>query len=642
MEIVTVIPIARGIFKEELTYFTTLSVEPGAIVTVPVQNRAVEALVTIVQSAAEVKASVRSADFPLKKILRIKYDGFFTPAFLSAARRAADHFVGTLGQTLKSLVPTQILTGSPFIIRRQGLSLRTCPKDSPCATVEKYVLQEPGDERLIYYKGMVREEFARGASIFLCLPTIADIKRAFESLERGINDYTITFHHALGRKTLLDSWQKALTIKHPILIIGTPMFLALPRPDLGTIIIDQESSPAYKALGRPYLDYRVFAEMLAESGGWRFVLGDFVLRTETIYRLDQGVFQTKTSIKHHAVSNAEQRIIRVASAPGRLRVLSEELIEQLAAASQNNERFFLYVHRRGLTPLVLCQDCGAAVTCRNCEAPLSWHEARLTPACRRGRDGQENFFLCHHCGARRSAAEKCAVCGGWRLLGLGIGIDLVAKELAARLPVKIFKLDSDQVKNERQANSTVKKFLETPGGVLIGTEMAMYYFRERIENAAVAAIDSLFALPDYRVNERVFNILIRLRTLASKRFLIQTRNVRNELFDLASRGSLLDFYRQELAERRTYGYPPFRLFIKITLAGVKNEVLPAMKALEHDLDDYEFDTFSPVTGQKNDYVINLLLRLPTDQWPNNPHLLEILKSLPPQYIINVDPENLLN
>ncbi len=627
MKIVSVIPIARGVFKEELQYFTAQPVEPGAIVSVPIRRRTVEALVTACRPAKEVKAAVRAAAFPLRKIGPVRQTSFFRPEFLIAARRLADYFVSPLGQILKGLVPAEILTST---IKTTGRAPRPSLRpQGPRPATAKYVLQEPDEERLTYYKGLIREEFAKGASVFLCLPTLADIKKALESLERGIADYTFVCHHGLGRRALLDVWQRALGSEHPVLMVATPSFLAWPRSDISTIIIDRENSPAYKALVRPFLDYRLAAEFLTEASGQRLVLGDFILRVETIYRFNQGLYQALTPIKHHIVSGAEQKIVSAKSPPGHFRVLSDDLIAAVAAASQNSEKFFLLVHRRGLWPLVVCEDCGAAVTCRNCQSPVSLHQAAA------------NLFLCHHCGDRRSAAEKCAGCGSWRLIGLGLGLELVAKELAERLPlVKLFKLDSDRIRSGRQAEALVKKFLATPGGVLLGTEMAIHYLREKIENTAAAAVDSLFALPDYRINERVFNLLVRLRTLASKSFLIQMRNVKSHLFDLASRGSLLDFYRLELAERREYGYPPFRLFIKITLEGKREDVLPAMRALERDLAGYEFDTL-PGGVRSGQIISNLILRLKTLDWPDR-KLLEILKSLPPRYLVTVDPENLLD
>jgi len=110
MKIVTVIPIARGLVQEELTYFTGQAVEPGALVSIAVKRRTVEALVTAVRAAADIKATVRAADFSLKKILRIRRANFFSPAFLAAAQQTADYFASPLGPILKNLVPAAVLS----------------------------------------------------------------------------------------------------------------------------------------------------------------------------------------------------------------------------------------------------------------------------------------------------------------------------------------------------------------------------------------------------------------------------------------------------------------------------------------------------------------------------------------------------
>ncbi len=634
MKILTVIPIARGIFKDELTYFTTQEVQRGAIVSVPVKNRLVDALVTEVKSATEVKLALRQGDFPLKKINRVRRPDFFLPQFLSAAQQAADYFAGPLGQTLKCLVPTEILSAGI------GFKNELITEKRPAGGLvgEKYVIQEPDDERLTYYKGLIREEFAKPASVFLCLPTITDIKKILDSLERGIADYTIVLHHALGRTTLLENWQRALDTTHPVLVIATPSFLSLPRSDLKTLIIDRENSSAYKSPNRPFLDYRKFAEWLSSETGARLILGDIVLRTETLYRKEQGFFQPKTPIKQHVFSEAEQMIVNLQQPGAPFRILSEELLSSMDAAGAKNEKFFLFVHRRGLQPLVICQDCGGTVLCKNCEATMSLHEVD-----QRGGRSEENLLVCHRCGQRRTAAINCETCGGWRLRGLGLGLDLVAKELSALRPtLKIFKLDGDKIKNEKQATLLIKKFLGTPGGVLLGTELALFYLREKIENAAVVAIDSMLALPDYRINERVFSLLIRLRALVNKRFLIQVRKTKSTLFESASRGSLIDFYRQEITERKEFGYPPFRLFIKVSLAGNKEEVLLALKELALKLAERDFDTFPALATTTNrHYQLNLVIRLGVNDWPE-PKLLGILKSLPPKFIVTVDPDNLVN
>ncbi|MEK7621689.1 MAG: hypothetical protein AAB415_00760 [Patescibacteria group bacterium] len=631
MQIVSVIPIARGISREELTYFTGEAVGPGAIVSVPLRGRTISALVTQVRAADELKLAVKKADYPLKKIIRVKHERFFTTSFMVAARQTADYAAATLGLTLKSLVPTKILEA------KVTLRVAKESKDEPRAAGEKFVLQEPDDERQAYYKSLIRAEFAKHGSVFMCLPTVIDVTRAVASLERGISEYTIALHHQLSTRELTTAWQRALDLTHPILIIATPIFLSLPRTDIRAIIVDRENTQTYKSSARPFLDHRRFAEYLAEASEATFVLGDAVLRTETAYRADQGEIEPLATLKHHAASNATQTLIAVKKMPTtEFRVLSDELLITIAEVEKRNEKIFLFTHRRGLAPVVICQDCGATVECDNCEAPTVLHPAGMEE------DGAETIFICHRCGARRSAAEKCRHCGGWRLLELGIGIDRVARELEEHFPrLRLFKLDSDSVRGGSVPGATIKRFLSTPGSVLLGTELALYYLKERIENVAIVALDSLFALPDYRINERVFGLLIRLRALTTKQFIIQTRNVRVRLFDQALKGNLLDFYRTEIAERKQYGYPPFQTFIKVALSGERAQVRLAMKTLADQLASYEpevFPAFIPVIS--GEYRLHLLIKRRPNDWPE-PALLEQLKSLPPAFVIDVDPDSLL-
>ena len=552
---------------------------------------------------------------------------------MEAARLAADYSAAPLGAALKALVPSTIL-GAKLTLPK----LETANVDRPQG--ERFVLQEPDDERRTYYKSLIRAEFAKQGSVFLCLPTAIDIIRTLASLERGISEYTIVLHHQLSNRELVQAWQKALDLAHPVLIIATPIFFSLPRADIRLIILDRENTQAYKSAQRPFLDYRRFAEYLAETLRATFVLGDAVLRTETCYRADQGELEPLASLKHHAASNATQKLIAAAKAPtADFRVVSDELLNLIGESQKRNEKTFLFTHRRGLAPVVICQDCGYTVECDNCEAPTVLHSASPTTE---ATDGAQTIFICHRCGARRSAAEKCRHCGGWRLWELGIGIDRVARELLEKFPnLKLLQLDSDSVRGGAVPLAVIKRFSTTPGGVLLGTELALHYLEERIENVAVIALDSLFALPDYRINEKVFGLLIRLRSLAGRQFIIQTRNVRVPLFEKALKGNLLDFYRTEIAERKKYGYPPFQTFIKIARRGERATVRLEMKALADELASYEpevFPAFVPVVD--GEYRLHLLLKRQPVDWPE-PNLLNRLKSLPPSFAVDVDPNSLL-
>ena len=80
------------------------------------------------------------------------------------------------------------------------------------------------------------------------------------------------------------NWNLALKNDKPVLIIATGSFLSIPRHDIRTIIVERENSHAYRTLGRPYLDIRKFAELLAKEIGSEIIFGDLMLRSETLKR----------------------------------------------------------------------------------------------------------------------------------------------------------------------------------------------------------------------------------------------------------------------------------------------------------------------------------------------------------------------
>ena len=101
---------------------------------------------------------------------------------------------------------------------------------------------------------------------------------------------------------------------------------------------------------------------------------------------------------------------------------------------------------------------------------------------------------------------------------------------------------------------------------------------------------------------------------------------------------MIDFYRDEIAERKEIGYPPFVTYIKITLEGEKNSVKKQMAGIAEFLKPFDlsiFDAFSPGGGAK--YTMHGLISLPKGQWVDTA-LLQKLRSLPPQYAIKIDPD----
>jgi primosomal protein N' (replication factor Y) len=637
MKILTVIPITKGFFGETLTYFCKDEVAAGALVQVPIRNKPVEALVVKSQPINEVKTALRQSDFAIKKIIKVIAPSAFTSAFLTAANETADYFATNLGAIIKSFTPQIILDSGLNFKTNSSLEIAAFKEKSPeKLKIEYFVLQAPDDERVGFYKSLIREAFAKKTSVLCLLPTAADIEKILPELSKGIAAYTIILHSQLSKKELLDSWREVLERDHPVLVVATPVFLSLPRSDVKTIILDRESSSAYKATARPFADARVLAPIMAKASGAKLVLGDLALRAETIFKLEKGELQPIAPVKYRSITDLKQEIIDLSvdqKEGGEWPVVSQTMLNLLAEQIAAHKKSFILVGRRGLSPATVCQDCGLLKTCPTCEAPLVLHQ---------GKNGGANLFICHRCGTVDQQLDACKRCGSWRLITLGIAIEKIETVLKKHFPkVPLFRLDSDSAKTPRAAKALASQFNKSKGSILIGTEMALYYLDTKVEFTAALGIDSLLSLPDFRAGEKVFTLLLRTRQLASKQFVIETRNPEEKIYARACQGNLLDFYRDELNERRELGWPPLSTLIKLTKEGTRPAISEELKkmAAHFETDARAVHPMLAPAERPRYFRAAILLELDAGIWIDK-NLLAKLRALPPDWQVEVDPERL--
>lgn len=637
MKIVEVVPLDSGIFQHNLSYFTAKEINPGALVEVFLRHKRITALVLKIMTVASVKTRLRTENYALKKIERIRSGGFFLPEFVRAAKRTADYYVGYWGEVISELTPQTIIDRLeqlddypkwPLDAENWNLGKEEKTPDEKKNKTEILVLQQGEEDRFSFYRSLVRENFARGRSVFIVAPTITQVLKLKTSLERGIRDYLFCFYGGLAAGKMLTGWKAVLSSPHPVLIIGTPLFFSLPRADLGTIVVEEENNEIYKKIKRPFLDVRYFAEYLADGLGAKIILADTVLRTETRHRLEIGQALAAVPLKQRVFSGNQSLVVGVdRESEKRPLIINPKLTREIAESLADKEKIFIFTARRGLAPIIICHDCGRLVACLRCVRPVIL---------------KEKTFFCRHCEESRPAAEYCGYCGSWHLVPLGVGIDRVVEEMKNILPdTSILQIDSDHAPTKKALEGTIRQFYEN-GGLLVGTEMAVPYLTEKIDRAIVASLDSLLALPEFRITEKIFNLLIKLRFGATKKFIIQTRNPDWPLFQIAANGNLAEFYRQEIILREEFKYPPFKLLIKISRQGPREEVLEDLRRLENELDDYRPDIFEAfVSRAKNHYMAHALIKLKPGIWPEQ-KLLDKLRSLSPVFRVEVDPWGLFS
>jgi len=625
--LIKAIPIARGVGVDSLSYWSPREALSGSVIRVPLRKRTIGAIVISCSPAVESKSEIRGADFEVKKITNPHARSIIFPQFFKTAEEMARYYAGSIGSALFELIPSTILSDYEKIPEAGELIKRNRPRES-------FVLQKNDDDRFAHYKSLVRERFARKESVFMMMPTIEDIKKACTYFEKGIEPYTYILHGGLSKGEIIKRWKAAIEDVHPIIIVATGSFLSIPRNDLGIIIVERENSRNYKIQSRPFLDFRHVAENFANEIGADFIVGDSCLRIETLYREDLGELVEYAPLSMRSLSTARDFLIDMKGYKNpehNIRLLSNELIDLAQKNRTESGLMFVFAGRRGLAPQTVCADCETTVSCDRCSSPLVLY-------------GKENskFFLCNKCGKKFDSNQTCRECGGWRLVTLGIGTETIENELSKTLPeTKIFRLDKISAPTHKKASEIVEKWYNSPGSVLVGTELALLYLDRPIEYSAVASLDAFFSIPDFRINEKIFSIILKMRSITQNQFLLQTRSPEMPVLAWGVKGNIIDFYRDEIDNRKNFSFPPFSTFIKISTGGKKEEVLEAMDKLKVMLAGWTVDVFPAfIATVKGDYVMHALIKLKSGEWINA-ELLDRLKSLPPQYAVNVDPESVL-
>lgn len=630
MNLCAVAPLSRGLNKEALHYFSAKETPVGSLVSIPLRGKATLGIVLESTPLEKEKSAVRRSGAPLKKISRVIATSYLSPLFIEAAKKTAAYHASSISATLTALLPSEYT-------QKAGIYPALSTHESRTIT-EVEAVQESDSERYAYYKRLVREAFARNHSLVIITPSIADLTRLYTELSRGISDHVFILHSSLSEKEFTKNTQTLLNSEQPTLLIASPIALPFLRNDVDTVIIDRESAPSYKMMTRPFIDIRIFTRTLCELCKLRLLLGDTLLRTETLYEIDMGTIIPASTIKYRLTTKARCEIVdmraeerEALSKKEKGRALGNALREALTETLARKGRAILLTARKGLAPTTVCSDCGETIVCPRCQTPFVLHKAH-----------GEFVYACHRCGHSEIPPEGCPSCGSWKLALLGIGIEKAVEELSQHFPsAQLFRIDSDVTRGKHTIQKTVEEFYSSAGSILVCTELAIPYLGTPVELSGVISVDSLLVIADFRMQHRIMNLLVRLRGLAHDRFIIETRDASHPLFDYAVRGALIEFYRRDTTDRERFHYPPFTTLIKITRTGRRAVVLDDMEELMQVLKAHNPTLYASYeSAQRGLITMNILLPLPTGTWPEA-QLAELLHSLPPDFTVDIDPANIL-
>ena len=162
--------------------------------------------------------------------------------------------------------------------------------------------------------------------------------------------------------------------------------------------------------------------------------------------------------------------------------------------------------------------------------------------------------------------------------------------------------------------AALQRFRDADRAVLLGTQMvAKGHHFAGVALAAVVDADTGLAMPDFRAEERTFQLLTQLAGRSGRdapgRVLIQTFQPDARPIALAARHDVEQFVAGELERRRELGYPPFRHLVRVLVAGPEPDApMQALAELRDRLDGAEVLGPAPLLRLRGRYRAQLVAK----------------------------------
>jgi primosomal protein N' (replication factor Y) len=493
--------------------------------------------------------------------------GSVSPALVDLALWLADYYGSTPARALALVAPEARA-------RRKGAKRREGPKALPAEAAPERLTEEQeaavgrivdalgtGGSILLYgatgsgktevYLRACEEALARGLGAIVLVPEIALTPQALGRFTARFPGRVAVLHSGMTEAERRDERERIASGEARV-VVGARSAVFAPVERLGLICVDEEHDASYKQESDPRYDARTVAAKRASLEGAVAVYGSATPRPESWERLERLELGGRLGRRLPHVQVVDLR--REAGYP-----LSAPLLEELGAISDGGGKAILLLNRRGIAPALHCRACGATVRCPSCDVALTLHG--------------DGALHCHHCGRREPSPTLCPACGAAELARLGAGTERLEEELGERLPgLELIRLDADVAANPAELAERLARFAETDRAVLLGTQMvAKGHHFEGVALAAVVDADTGMALPDFRAEERTFQLVTQLAGRSGRdapgRVLVQTYQPDSRPISLAARHAVDEFLAGEIDRRRELGYPPFRHLVRIVVSG---------------------------------------------------------------------------
>jgi len=343
-------------------------------------------------------------------------------------------------------------------------------------------------------------------------------------------------------------------------VVGARSAVFAPLLNLGLVIVDEEHEPAFKQdetpryHGRDVAVYRSFLENVV------CVLGSATPSLESYRNVKRGKYKLDTLTKR--IDDRELPMMHVVDMRIEMMrtrkpvTISNLLAEKLRDRWEKGEQSILFINRRGYNSTMLCTECGHVEECEHCSVPMTFHRT-------------DNTLKCHLCGHEKEPPWKCPECNSGAIRGKGSGTQRIEDVVKNILPrAKIVRIDTDTMGKKHLFREILGDFRKGKIDLLVGTQMiAKGLDFPNVTLVGMVDADLSLHVPDFRANERTFQLLVQVSGRAGRgdlagEVVVQTFTPHAEPIQFARRGEVDAFLEVEFESREQFQYPPFRHLVR--------------------------------------------------------------------------------
>lgn len=448
---------------------------------------------------------------------------------------------------------------------------------------EKFLLRGvTGSGKTEIYLHLVEKCIQMGKDAIVLVP---EISLTPQTIRRFIGRFQRKVHVLHSKLSLSERFDEYNDIKSasPSIVIGARSAIFAPCKNLGLIIIDEEHDQSYVSDMNPKYQTDEVAYFRSMEEGATLLLASATPSISSYYNAKHGIYEL-LELDKRAKGQKESEIELVNMLEevqrGNISQISARFFEVIDENLKAKKQSIVFLNRRGYNKEIFCKNCGYTFHCDNCDVSMTYHKGI-------------NKLKCHYCGEVKNIPNKCPRCGSDKLSFAGYGIEKIEELLQKTFPeAKILRADSDTIKTEEDYINLYKKMNSGAVDILIGTQMISKGLDfKNVDAAIIVSIDANLNFPSYSASEDTYNLITQVAGRAGRdekgRVLLQSYSLDNETINYAMNKNYDDFYKNEIALRKEFLYPPFVNMIYIVgTATDKNILQGEMEYLRRDIENY--------------------------------------------------------